>query len=118
MNARIAEILRRESVDVVHFHGVDFHRYLPQASPPAGNWGVGRFDTLMVTECGMFVTISLSGLQAMQIGPLRRRKTACAMRRDGPGAESCEARLLCYNVRQRLGHLGVGVAGILTQKVP
>jgi glycosyltransferase involved in cell wall biosynthesis len=31
----VAETLRRERVDVVHLHGIDFHAYLPPPGPPA-----------------------------------------------------------------------------------
>lgn len=30
----IAETLRRHPIDLIHFHGVDFHRYLPAAGTP------------------------------------------------------------------------------------
>lgn len=32
---RLAEVLARRSIDVVHLHGVDFDRYLPPPGPPA-----------------------------------------------------------------------------------
>ncbi len=32
---RAARVLERESVDVVHMHGIDFDRYLPPPGPPA-----------------------------------------------------------------------------------
>lgn len=35
VRARLAEVLQREHVDLLHFHGFDFHRYLPSARPPA-----------------------------------------------------------------------------------
>ena len=32
--AAIARVLARERVDLVHLHGIDFHRYLPEPGPP------------------------------------------------------------------------------------
>ncbi|WP_431270372.1 glycosyltransferase [Dankookia sp. P2] len=34
MRARIAEALRRHPIDLVHMHGIDFHRYLPPSGVP------------------------------------------------------------------------------------
>jgi glycosyltransferase involved in cell wall biosynthesis len=34
LRARLAETVARVRPDVVHLHGVDFHRYLPEAGPP------------------------------------------------------------------------------------
>lgn len=34
VRARIREVLERWPVDVVHMHGIDFHRYLPPPGPP------------------------------------------------------------------------------------
>ena len=34
VRARIDEIVQRERIDVVHLHGIDFHRYLPKADVP------------------------------------------------------------------------------------
>jgi hypothetical protein len=31
----IAQALRREDVDLIHFHGIDFFEYLPVGGPPA-----------------------------------------------------------------------------------
>ena len=31
---RVEAVLRNEAVDVVHMHGIDFHRYLPPPGPP------------------------------------------------------------------------------------
>lgn len=34
VRARIAEVMRRERVDLLHLHGLDYHCYLPPAGPP------------------------------------------------------------------------------------
>jgi glycosyltransferase involved in cell wall biosynthesis len=35
LRARLAEVIARARPDVMHLHGVDFHRYLPPDGPPA-----------------------------------------------------------------------------------